>query len=77
MRTYMDDLLNDRKEKFQGYFDEDNYIQHNPLVADNLSGLFAGLQALAKQGLAVKYVKVHKILGRGELCTSCFGGQLR
>jgi len=50
MRTYMDDLLNGQKEKFAGYFDGDNYIQHNPLVADNLSGLVAGLQALATQG---------------------------
>jgi len=66
MRTYMDDLLSGRSEKFAGYFDGDNYIQHNPLVADNLSGLFAGLQALATQGLAVKYTKVHKILGEGN-----------
>jgi predicted SnoaL-like aldol condensation-catalyzing enzyme len=66
MRTYMDDLLNGRREKFTGYFDGDNCIQHNPLVADNLTGLFAGLQALAAQGLAVKYTKVHKILGEGN-----------
>ncbi len=66
MRTYMEDLLNGRKEKFAGYFDGDNYIQHNPLVADDLSGLVAGLQALATQGLAVKYTKVHKILGEGN-----------
>src|ERR1700730_11344637 len=36
------------------------------LVADNLTGLFAGLQALAKQGLAVKYDRVHKVLGEGN-----------
>jgi predicted SnoaL-like aldol condensation-catalyzing enzyme len=36
------------------------------LVADNLTGLFAGLQALAKQGLAVKYERVHKVLGEGN-----------
>ena len=66
MRTYMDDLLNGRREKFASYFEGDNYVQHNPLVADNLTGLFAGLKALAAEGLAVKYTKVHKILGEGN-----------
>jgi predicted SnoaL-like aldol condensation-catalyzing enzyme len=66
MRNYMDDLLNGRKEKFAGYFDGDNYMQHNSLVADNLTGLLAGLQALATQGLTVRYNNVHEILGEGD-----------
>jgi predicted SnoaL-like aldol condensation-catalyzing enzyme len=66
MQTYMEDVLNGRREKLAGYFDGNNYIQHSPLVADNLSGLFAGLQALAKQGLAVKYARVHKVLAEGN-----------
>lgn len=66
MQTYMDDLLNGRRDRFASYFDGNNYIQHSPLVADNLTGLFAGLQALAKQGLAVKYDRVHKVLGEGN-----------
>ena len=66
MQNFMDDLLNERKEKFANYFDGDNYIQHDPLVADGLTGLVAGLQALASQGLAIKFTKVHKILGEGN-----------
>lgn len=66
MQTYMDDLLRGRRDRFASYFDGNNYIQHNPWVADNLSGLVAGLQALAKKGLAVKYERVHKILGDGN-----------
>jgi predicted SnoaL-like aldol condensation-catalyzing enzyme len=66
MQTYMDDLIAGRREKFQSYFDGDNYIQHSPLVADNITGLLAGLQELAKQGLAVKYTKVHMVLGEGN-----------
>jgi predicted SnoaL-like aldol condensation-catalyzing enzyme len=66
MQTYMDDLLNGRRDKFPGYFDGNNYIQHNPWVADNLTGLIAGLQNLAKQGSAVKYGRVHKVLGEGN-----------
>lgn len=66
MQAYMDDLLHGRKEKFSSYFDGNNYIQHNPLVADNLTGLFAGLKALANEGQAVKYDRVHKVLGEGN-----------
>ncbi len=66
MQQYMDDLLQGRKETFASYFDAGKYIQHSPLVADNLSGLFAGLQALAKQGQAVKYDKVRMVLAEGN-----------
>lgn len=79
MQAYMDDLLQGRKEKFGGYFDGNNYVQHSPLVADNLTGLFAGLQSLAKQGLAVKYDRVHKILAEGDfvlvVAEGSFGNQ--
>ena len=50
MRTYMDDLLNGRRETFPNYFDGNRYIQHNPWVGDNLSGLAATYKALGKQG---------------------------
>jgi predicted SnoaL-like aldol condensation-catalyzing enzyme len=66
MQAYMDDLLHGRRDKFPSYFDGNNYIQHNPWVGDGLIGLVAGLQALAKQGLAVKYEQVHQVLGEGN-----------
>jgi predicted SnoaL-like aldol condensation-catalyzing enzyme len=66
LESYMDDLLQGRREKFPGYFDGNSYIQHNPWVADNLTGLIAGLQTLAKEGKAVKYTRVHKVLGEGN-----------
>jgi predicted SnoaL-like aldol condensation-catalyzing enzyme len=67
MRRYMDDLLAGRRDKFPGYFDGNNYIQHNPWVAGNLTGLLAGLQASAKEGKGVKYDRVHMVLGEGDL----------
>ena len=67
MRAYMDDIVfNHRREKFPLYFDGTNYVQHNPWVADQLTGLAAGLQVLAKEGRAVRYDRVHKILGEGS-----------
>jgi predicted SnoaL-like aldol condensation-catalyzing enzyme len=79
MQSYMEDLLRGRREKFRSYFDGNHYIQHNPWVADNLTGLFAGLQALAKEGKAVKYQRVEKVLGKGNFVLvaseGTFGGR--
>ena len=78
--AYMHDIVfNRRREKFPVYFDGNNYIQHNPWVPDQLTGLAAGLQELAKQGHAVKYDRVHKILGEGNfvlvIAEGSFGDQ--
>lgn len=41
-------LVNGKMEKLQGYFDGDNYKQHNPFIADGLSGLGKALAEWAK-----------------------------
>lgn len=67
VKSFVDDILvNGRMEKLAGYYDGDNYIQHNPMIGDKLSGLGAALQALAKQGLTLKYSKIHRVLGKGN-----------
>ena len=67
VRNFVDDILvNGRMEKLSGYFDGDNYIQHNPNIPDQLSGLGATLEALGKQGIFLKYDKIHKVLGEGN-----------
>jgi predicted SnoaL-like aldol condensation-catalyzing enzyme len=65
--NFVDDILvHGKMEKLAGYFDGDNYIQHNPNIPDQLSGLGATLGELAKQGIFLKYDKVHKVLGEGN-----------
>lgn len=59
-------LLGGQFDKLQNYFDEDNYIQHNPMVADGVSGLGKGLEAMAKQGMIMKYDQLHMIIGQGN-----------
>lgn len=67
VRTFVDDiLLHGRMNRFAGYFDGDNYLQHNPLVADKVSGLGAALQEFAKKGLTIKYDRIHAVLGEGN-----------
>lgn len=67
VRQFVEDILvNGRMEKLAGYFDEDNYIQHNPQIGDGLSGLGAALQAMAAQGITMKYDRIHNVLGEGN-----------
>ncbi len=67
VRAFVDDILvNGRMDRLAGYFDGDNYIQHNPQIADKLSGLGAALEAMAKQGVTMKYDRVHRVLGEGN-----------
>ncbi len=67
VRAFVDDILvNGRMDKLAGYFDGDHYIQHNPQIADQLSGLGAALQAMAKAGVTMQYDDIHKVLGEGN-----------
>ncbi len=61
-----DVLMGQNPGKLVGYFNGHRYIQHNPNIADGLSGLNAALQAMAEQGIVMKYDKIHKVLGEGN-----------
>jgi hypothetical protein len=41
-------------------------IQHNPQIANNLSGLGFALRAMAARGITMKYDRVHEVLGEGN-----------
>jgi predicted SnoaL-like aldol condensation-catalyzing enzyme len=80
VRTFVDDILvNGRMEKLAGYFNGDSYIQHNPQIADGLSGLGAALQAMAAAGVTMKYDRIHRVLGKGNFVLvaseGSFGGK--
>ena len=80
VRAFVDDILvNGRMEKLAGYFNGDKYIQHNPQIADNLSGLGSALQAMTAQGITMKYERVHKVFGEGNfvlvVSEGAFGGK--
>jgi predicted SnoaL-like aldol condensation-catalyzing enzyme len=61
-----DILVSGNMTKLGGYFDGDHYIQHNPKVADGLSGLGKALEYMASQGVFMKYHTIHKVLGEGN-----------
>ncbi len=67
VRSFVDDILvNGRMDRLAGYFDSGNYLQHNPHIGDNLSGLGLALQGMAKQGVKMKYDRIHTVLGEGN-----------
>ena len=67
VRQLVEDILvNGRLDKLAGYYDGDRYIQHNPQIADGVSGLGQAFEALTKQGITIKYDKIHKVLGEGN-----------
>ncbi len=67
VRAFVDDILiNGRMDKLAAYFDGDTYTQHNPQIADGLSGLGAALEEFAKQGIVMKYDRIHRVLGEGD-----------
>ena len=53
-------------DKIGDFITGDNYIQHNPGIADGLSGLGHALETMAKEGITMVYSKVHKVLGEGN-----------
>ena len=67
VRQFVDDILvNEKMDKLAAYFNGDNYIQHNPQIPDQLSGLGKALGELAKLGVYLKYDTIHKVLGVGN-----------
>jgi predicted SnoaL-like aldol condensation-catalyzing enzyme len=77
VRDFVDDILvNGRMEKLATYFEGDNYIQHNPLIPDQLSGLGKALGEWAKQGITMKYDTIHKVLGEGNFVLVVSEGHL-
>lgn len=75
--SFIDDILvNGRMAKLAGYIDADRYTQHNPQIADGLAGLGAALDAMAKQGVTMKYDRVHRVLGEGSFVLAVSEGQL-
>lgn len=74
-----DVLMGQNPTKITSYIDGKNYIQHNPAIAEGLSGLGKALEEMAKQGVAMKYDKRHMVIGQGNFVLTvsegAFGGK--
>lgn len=68
-------LIEGRFDKMANYFDGDNYIQHNSMIGDGLSGLGVALEQMAKNGITMVYEKNHLVLGEGNFVLAVSEGQ--
>ncbi|MGL6259754.1 nuclear transport factor 2 family protein [Vibrio sp. WXL210] len=72
-----DILMDGDMSKINTYIgnEDSEYLQHNPMVADGLSGLGVALEELAKAGQPMVYTTNHKVLGEGNFVLSISEGQ--
>ncbi|NRG33037.1 nuclear transport factor 2 family protein [Niallia circulans] len=80
VKQFVEDVLMGKNpDKLTSYFDGDNYIQHNPSIADGLSGLGEALEGMAEQGIEMKYNQIHMVVGQGNFVLTVsegtFGGE--
>lgn len=71
-----DVLMGQHPEKLTEYFNGNNYIQHNPVIADGLDGLGAALANMAQAGIEMKYDTLHKVIGKGNFVLTVSEGYL-
>ncbi len=71
-------LMKGEMNKVGNFIDgaDEAYIQHNPGVADGLSGLGKALEGMAKQGISMVYTDNHKVLGEGDFVLTISEGTL-
>lgn len=58
------------------YISPVTYLQHNPAVADGLDGFGAAMADMAKDGKAMTYSKVHKVIGEGNFVLTMSEGAI-
>lgn len=71
-----DILVNGEFKKLANYFDGDNYIQHNPFIADGVSGLAKFVEEFTAQGGSLVYDKIHQVHGEGNFVLIVAEGKL-
>jgi len=61
-------LMNGEMDKIANFIDAGtkDYIQHNPMIPDGLSGLGGALETMAENGITMEYSTIHKVLGEGN-----------
>ncbi|MBM1108217.1 nuclear transport factor 2 family protein [Aurantibacter crassamenti] len=67
-------LINGEFDKMHNYFKGDNYVQHNTMIGDGVSGLGKAFEEMAKQGITMVIEKNHIVLGEGNFVLSISEG---
>ena len=70
-----DVLFGKAPEKITEYVSSEEYLQHNPMVKDGLTGLGEAIEYLTSQNNMFKYQKLHKVLGEGNFILTMSEGE--
>ncbi|MGM1429722.1 nuclear transport factor 2 family protein [Sphingobacterium lactis] len=77
VRSFVEEILvKGNLDKIQDYFEGDNYLQHNPIIPDQISGLNQSLATMAEKGITMEYDKIHLVLGEGNFVLVVSEGKL-
>lgn len=68
-------IINHEMDKLTTYINPEQYIQHNPAIADGLEGFGAAMKYFAEQELVMEFTKVHKVLGEGNFVLTISEGK--
>lgn len=69
-------LIDQAEIEITDYISPVTYLQHNPAVADGLDGFGVAMAQMAKDGKAMSYSKVHKVIGEGNFVLTMSEGAL-
>lgn len=74
---FVADVLQGRApDRIVDYVSTENYLQHNPYIADGLSGLGDALKMMAESGQALRYDETHMIVAEGNFVFAASEGAL-
>lgn len=62
-----DIFMGQNPDNLAGYFNGDAYIQHNPTMADGVSGYLAAVEEMETNGVEKIYSQIHRVFGEGNL----------
>jgi len=71
VEAFLNDVLVQGHGEKLGDYAEPDFLQHNPLEADGISGL---TDALSSGAVAIKFDTVHRVLGEGSFVLACSEG---
>lgn len=75
VKTFVEEILvNGRMDTLSDYIQGENYLQHNPKIADGLLGLATAFEAMATAGIKIQYDRVHRVLGEGNFVLTASEG---
>lgn len=69
-------LVNGDVSVIPNYLQKEGYVQHNPNIANGITGLQAALKYFAENKIGFRYTKVHKVLGEGNFILVVSEGEM-